>query len=145
MKKRQKPVVNRERFIYWLKKYHACREARIWVNRNRGTPRQLWEKLDHDPDWLLWVYYHAGVDGNGQCTVRHKFSAVDDESQAFFDDACEAKAGIFDGTDEVKVGSLSKKFLDKLDAECCRIVRKRIRWTAVERLLKKHYRDDFMR
>jgi len=45
----------------WLRQERACVHARAWVNKQRGTPQQLWEKCDR-PDWIRWLYRRSGIE-----------------------------------------------------------------------------------
>ena len=45
----------------WLRQEGACVHARAWVNKQKGTPQQVWEKCDR-PDWLHWLYRRSGIE-----------------------------------------------------------------------------------
>ena len=138
-KKRVKFEVNRRNFFKWLKRSGACAEALALLKRTKKTPRELFETLDHNPDWLVWLYAEASADLDGVRSQRvdRKFSRLDNgQMDLWLKLKDRSRLRPSDGDRYCDL-------LEEIDKKICKWVRTKLRWSEIVVFLKKNHRESF--
>jgi len=141
-KKKPRYKVTRVSFLNFLAQMSACQPAQEWAYRTSGTPRQLWNKCNIEPTWLVWLVVTASRCLRRDCShslVNSLHAALDRSGVRFWNDYALWAQGHLAG----EYQSSYERACKKITKQQSDIVRERVPWDRIEKMLLRHHKDVF--